>query len=103
MGGPTLSIFSAVLSCPATATRDAGLQALFRRPRRYRGSAVTSLALMGRADVPRERKQADGHGNQDAEDQAEIVEEMGVLFAHGRRSILVVMNVWRARQDSNQQ
>jgi hypothetical protein len=34
--------------------------------------------------VPGERQQADGHGKQDAENDAEIVEEVRVLFAHGR-------------------
>ena len=48
------------------------------------------LALVVGADVPREREQADGHGNQDAENQAEIVEEMGVLFAHGREVYLSI-------------
>jgi hypothetical protein len=31
-----------------------------------------------------EREKANGDGKQDAENQAEIIEEMRVLFAHGR-------------------
>jgi hypothetical protein len=41
------------------------------------------LALIVRADVARECEQANRHGKQNAENQTEIVEEMGVLFAHG--------------------
>ena len=39
-------------------------------------------------NVPREREKADGHGKQNAENETEIVEEMGVLFAHGREVYL---------------
>jgi hypothetical protein len=39
-------------------------------------------------DVPRKCEKADGHGKQNAENETEIVEEMGVLFAHGREVYL---------------
>src|SRR6185436_11139063 len=43
--------------------------------------------LPGGTDMPGEGEQPDGHGDENAEYQAEIIEEMGVLFAHRARSI----------------
>ena len=57
------------------------------------------LALVFGTDVPGEGKQHQGHGHEDAENQAEIIEEMRVLLAHGRE--VYRSKKWRARQDSN--
>jgi hypothetical protein len=38
--------------------------------------------------VPGEREKAEGHGKQNAENETEIIEEMGVLLAHGREVYL---------------
>jgi hypothetical protein len=46
------------------------------------GRHLRELVLF--ADVTREREQPECDGKQDAEHEAEIIEEMGVLFAHGR-------------------
>jgi hypothetical protein len=50
----------------------------------FRARLLLLLALMLGADVSGKREKADGHGKQNAENQAEIIEEMRVLLAHGR-------------------
>src|SRR6186713_3622912 len=63
------------------------LQALFDTLDKARISGDL-LALIVRADVARECEKTNRHGEQNAENQTEIVEEMGVLFAHGREVYL---------------
>ena len=40
------------------------------------------LLLRAARDDAREREEGDGHGHQDADDEAENVEKMSILFAH---------------------
>ena len=88
VAGPALSILSAELSWPATATRATGCRRCFDAldVARIGGDL---LALVVGADVAREGEQADGHGKQNAENEAEIVEEMASLVCSWARSISV--------------
>ena len=91
-GGPALAIFSAELSWPATATRATGCRRCLDTLDVARVGRDL-LALVVGADVAREREQADRHGKQDAENEAEIIEEMRVLFAHGREVYLPAVSM----------